>query len=97
MLALTEEEILENINALNSKLEDDEKKGILSDAEYKQCRINLQKAENSLRNMYIQKHLAKEKEAVEPDVTLLPFYDDESDSDMDIHVTRRKKIGFELN
>ena len=83
MVALTEKEILENISIINKKLEDDDKKGILSDAEYQQCCKELHDSQNNLRTLYIQRYLASKKETVELDMSLFPFYEEESDGNLE--------------
>lgn len=78
-----EKKIRERICELNEILEYDSKNGHLTDSEFRQCCNELHQKEQELTNIYILHHLSTKHKVMELDMSLYPYHEEESDSDMD--------------
>lgn len=78
-----EKQIRKRICELNEILEDDAKNGHLTDSMFRQCCNELQQKERELTNIYIIRHLSQKHKVAELDMSLYPYHEEESDSDME--------------
>ena len=83
MKKYNEVQIRKRISMLNDLLDKDEKDGLLSVQKFNQYWQELHQLEHDLLLIYILRYLKRKINIVDLDLSLLPFSDDGSDSDME--------------
>lgn len=83
MKTYNERKIRARIKEINFILDEDEKTGSLADDEFKKYWQELYRLEQDLVHLYIIRHLSQTHKVAELDMSLYPYHEEESDSDMD--------------